>query len=891
MTVGPGARLGPYEIQSAIGAGGMGEVYRARDTRLKRDVALKILPESFASDPDRLARFQREAEVLASLSHPNIAGLYGLEESDGIRALVMELVEGETLADRIARGPIPIDETLPIAKQIAEALEAAHEQGIIHRDLKPANIKLRPDGTVKVLDFGLAKLADTSGSSTIDVSLSPTIASPAMMTGVGMLLGTATYMSPEQARGKVADKRSDIWAFGCVLFEMLCGVAAFPGEDVTDVLAAIVRADPDWNRLPVAIPPGVRNLLRRCLQKDRTLRLQSIGDARVEIHEALAAPATEPATRWTGERPLARRAAVLLGLSCLLIGGLVVGVTGWMLTPPSGKSVSRVVVPLPSGARLPALNTPVLALSPDGSKVAFIGAGNGGQQIYLRAFDNEEAKAIPDANGASSLTFSPDGKWLAFTAGGNLMRVSADGGAAVLICSAPDVEGISWGENDTIVFAATYGTRGLSKVLAGGGKPQALTSTVKGAQSAEEAHRWPQVLPGGKAVLFTAWSRNLEDAQIVVQRLDSDERRVILRGGTFARYVPTGHLVYVRGAGTLMAVPFDLARLEVAGDPFPLAEGVLLTTEGAAQFDISRNGSLVHIPGGLQGSGRRLVWVDRAGREALLESPTRAFLNPRISPDGQHIVVVVQAANDDLWTYDIPHQTLSRLTFDSRSISPVWTADGKRVIYRSARRGTLNLFAKATDPNGPEERLTASEANQAPTGASSDGGTLAFVERSTSTDIWVLPLVKDGKPRPFRQTTFEEGGAVFSPDNHWLAYHSDESGRSEVYVQPFADSGQKVQISRDGGIEPRWTTSGELFWRNGAKIMAAKVSTEPELTVDQPRVVLDGQQYATAPGTFDVSSDGKRLLMIKETELAASVTQINVVLNWDQELTRLVPTK
>jgi eukaryotic-like serine/threonine-protein kinase len=890
MALIPGARLGTYEIHSALGSGGMGEVYRATDTNLGRQVAIKVLPEAFAQDPERLARFEREAKTLAALNHPNIAQIYGLEKSSGVQALVMELVEGEDLSQRIARGPIPLDEALPIAKQIAEALEAAHEQGIIHRDLKPANIKVTSTGVVKVLDFGLAKLAETeiAGASAPNMSLSPTITSPALMTGVGVLLGTAAYMSPEQAKGRAADNRSDIWAFGVVLYEMLCGAVAFPGEDLGDVLAAVVRAEPDWGRLPASTPSSVRTLLRRCLRKDKTLRLQSAGDARIEVYDALSAPDAESHVTDRVRPGAGRRSAMVFAAGGLLLGGLIAGTGTWALRPSPAQSVSHLAIPLPEGQRLPPLNTPVIALSSDGSQVAFIGEGASGQQIYVRPFNSAEAKAVPGTEGAASLTFSPDGKWLAFSGAGNggqLMKVSLSGGAPITICNAPNVEGVSWGDNDTVVFAATYGTRGLSKVSAGGGEPQTLTSMPKGGDAVEEAHRWPQVLPGGGAVLFTAWTRNLDNAQVIVQRLDSSERRVVLRGGTYARYVPTGHLVFVRGA-TLMAVRFDVARLEAVGEPVPLAEGVLLTSEGGAQFDVSNVGSLVHVPGGLQGSGRQLVWVDRSGHEEQVGAPSRAYFTPRISPDGRKIAAAVQGANDDVWTYDTSRRTLTRSTFEARSISPVWTPDGKRIVYRSARAGTLNLFARAVDGSGAEERLTTSESNQTPLSVSRDGRWLAF--GTAELDVWVTPLSGDRTPRPFVRTPFAEGGGAFSPDDAWLAYHSNESGRNEVYVQPFPAGGAKVQISRDGGSFPRWTAGNELFFQNGTKIMFAKMVTKPALVAGEPEVALDGQGYVTTAG-FDVSPDGKRLLMIKEAEQAASVTRIDVVLDWFDELARLVP--
>ena len=883
MTLTPGTRLGVYVVSEQIGAGGMGEVYRARDSKLGRDVALKILPDSVAQDADRVARFKREAQVLAALNHPHIAAIYGFEESGSTQFLVLELVEGETLADRIKRGPIPVGETIVIARQIAEALGEAHEKGIIHRDLKPANIALSGHDQVKVLDFGLAKLATApaeGGSSS--VSMSPTLATPAMMTGVGMILGTAAYMAPEQAKGREADKRCDVWAFGCVVYEMLTAKRAFEGEDITDTIAAIMRGEPDWTALPADTPANLRLLLESCLTKDRKRRAADIAVVQFLLSDRAVVPSDAPrAIRGLGSR------GIVWGVSGLLVGGIVAGLGVWSLKPVPPQPVTRLVVPLPSGERLPALDTPTLALSPDGSRIAFVSASEGGRQIYVRALDSTESKAIRGTDGADSPFFSPDGSWLGFAAGGNLLKVSLEGGTPLTICKAANPRGVSWGDNDTIVFAPGFGSEGLYQVSAAGGRPEALTS--KEAAAEDEAHRWPQVLPGGKAVLFTAWSRNIDDAHVVVQRLDTRERRVVLRGGTYARYVRDGQLVYAY-AGTLMAVPFDLSRLETTGKAIPVAQGVALTTEGAAQFDVSQTGSLAYLPGDVQGAGRRLFWVDRGGTEHRLDAPPRNYLSPRISPDGQRVAVVVQGANDDVWVYDIPRQTLSRLTFGSRSLTPIWTSDGKRIIYRSIRNGALNLFARAADGSGEEERLTTSPNNQFPQAESPDGQTLVFMDTGDR-DLWILPLTGDRKPYPFFKSPFAETGGAFSPDGHWLAYASDESGRNEVYVQPFPSGGRKVQISRDGGGQPRWARTGELFYLNSDTVMAVELTTQPTLTVGPSRVVFKGQ-FATGGGSsFDVQSDGQAVLLIKEGDHTAAAAQINVVLNWFDELKRLLQAK
>jgi len=626
MAIPSGTKFGSYEVGAQIGAGGMGEVYQAHDTKLGRDVAIKVLPEAVAHDAERLARFQREAKMLAALNHPNIATIFGLEQSGATHYLVMELVPGDTLQQRVQRdGAVPIEEALAIAKQIAEALEAAHEKGIIHRDLKPANVKVTPEGKVKVLDFGLAKAFEGDPSS-VDMSNSPTLSQAATMQGV--ILGTAAYMSPEQARGRAVDKRTDIWAFGCVLYELLTGKQTFHGEDITEILASVVKSEPDWTALPAKLPSTIRTLLSRCLRKDRRQRIPDAGTIRIEIEDVLAAPAGVHAPVAI---PAARgwQRAVLLSVGTLLLGAATSGITTWNFRPAPLHPVTRFTLPMQVGDHLPMLNTPAVALSPDGSQIAFVSVRDGKQQIFLRPFASAEAKPFPGTEGAESLLFSPNGKWLGFFSDGKLMKVSMDGGVPSPICETVFPRGVSWGDNDTIVLASGFGTSGLSQVPAAGGKPQPVTT--KDPATGEEAHRWPQVLPGSRAVLFTAWTRNLDDSIIMVQRLDTKERRILIRGGSYARYVPTGHLVYVR-AGTLLAVPFDLARLQVTGDPIPVSgiDGVSLATEGVAQFDISQTGSLAYIPGGLQGAGRSLVWVDRKGAEQPIAAP-QGIMRPPVS--------------------------------------------------------------------------------------------------------------------------------------------------------------------------------------------------------------------------------------------------------------------
>jgi Tol biopolymer transport system component len=883
MTIAAGTHLGSYEVLAPIGSGGMGEVYQAHDTKLGRDVAIKVLPETFAHDPERLSRFQREAKMLASLNHPNIATIHGLEQSNGASYLVMELVPGETLQERIRRdGPVPVEEALGICRQLAEALEAAHEKGIIHRDLKPANVNVTPEGKVKVLDFGLAKAfaGDTADS---NPSHSPTLSAVATMQGV--IIGTAAYMSPEQARGKAVDKRADIWAFGCVLYELLTGKQAFQGETVTEILAAVLKGEPDWQVLPGTTPSNIRALLRHCLQKDVNRRIRDAADVRIEIEDAIAAPSL--GTTATAPANLGWRQAVVLGLA-VLVAAVVAGLAVWNLKPsPPPRPVTRTVITLPPGEQLAGLDQPAVALSPDGSHLAYVAIRGGIQQLYLRAMDSLEARPIPGTEGVTNPFFSPDGQWLGFFASGKLKKVLVTGGAAITLVDAFLSRGASWGSQGMIAFAPTTNVA-LQQVSDAGGTPQPLTRLEKG----EVSDRWPEFLPGGKALLFAANSST--NAQVAVQSVSTGQRRNLLQAGLNPRYAPSGHLVYAQ-AGTLMAVPFDPQRLTVTGAAVPVLEGVLQSNSGAAQYSLSATGSLVYVPGGVQPTQRRLVWVDRKGIEQPLPAPPHAYRFPRFSPDGQRVAVTIEEPEENVWIYDLARDTLTRLTFQgSVNLMGAWTPDGKRIAFDSNKEGPQNLFWQRADGSGGLERLTTSEYTQAPNSWSPDGQLLAFVEITPTTgyDIWVLRL-SDRKAQPFLRTQFNESAPRFSPDGRWLVYVSNESGRFEVYVQPYPGPGGKWQISTDGGTEPVWNRNGrELFYRNADKMMAVDIATQPGFTVGKPRMLFEGQHVPT-PTTFpnyDVTADGQRFLMLKASEQAqAAPTQINVVLNWFEELKQKVP--
>jgi serine/threonine-protein kinase len=881
----PGTKLGPYEILSQIGAGGMGEVYRARDPKLGRDVAIKVLPEAFARDAERMARFQREAKVLASLNHPNIATIYGLEDSDDTHALVMELVEGPTLADRIKAGPIPVDESVRIARQIADALEYAHERGIIHRDLKPANVKVTNDDAVKVLDFGLAKALERDPSS-FDISTSPTISRMATMQGV--LLGTAAYMSPEQAKAKPVDRRTDIWAFGCVLYEMLTGKQAFTGETVTDTLASIIKEEPDWKLLPSATPMRVLVLLQRCLQKDPKQRLRDIGDARISLEEVLSGEGTPspavgpPAKQW--------RWWLALGIAVVIVAAAASLVT-WNLKPLPAKPVIRTVINLPPGDQLAAEDYPAIAISPDGTQIAYVALHSGTRQIYLRALDSLEARPLAGTEGGNTPFFSPDGQWLGMFASGKLKKISVSGGAAVTVANLAggNPRGAAWSGSGTIAFSPSLNTA-LQQVSDGGGTSERLARLEKG----ETSHRWPEFLPGGEALLFAASGEN---PQIAVQSLGSGERRNLAPGGTSPRYATSGHLVYAQG-GNLMAAAFDPRRLQVVGSAVPVLEGVLQLATGGAEYSLSTTGSLVYVAGGAQSLALRLAWVSRNGAEQALTVVPHGYGYPALSPDGRRLAISVAepAGPTQIWLYDLARDTLTRLTFGGFSTTPVWTPDSKRVAFLSNREGPTVAFWQLADGSGGPERLTSSEYVNAPHSFSPDGQLLAYTELNPTTgnDIWVLRL-SDRKAQPFLRTEFNESAPAFSPDGRWLAYVSDESGRYEVYVQPYPGPGGKYQISTEGGTEPIWNPKGkELFYRSGDKMMTVDVVTQPSFSIGKPRMLFQGPYLPTNTTTpmYDVSPDGHRFLMIKASEATASssLTQIVVVLNWTEELKRLVPT-
>jgi eukaryotic-like serine/threonine-protein kinase len=891
MAILAGRRLGPYEILSAIGAGGMGEVYRARDTRLDRLVAIKVLPAHMADKADLRERFEREARTIASLNHPHICVLHDIGQQDGTDFLVMEYLEGETLAERLKKGALPIEQVLQYAIEIADALDKAHRKGITHRDLKPGNVMLTKTGT-KLLDFGLAKLKQEVTPVNARLSELPTANDP--LTAQGSIMGTLQYMAPEQLEGKEVDARTDIFAFGLVVYEMAAGKRAFEGKSQASVIGAILRDyPPAISSLQRMTPPALDRIVKRCLVKDPDDRWQSANDLTNELNW-IAEDGSHVALAPINPAKGTRTRMLMLSVGALLFVAVISGLAVWNLKPsPSPQPVTRTVITLPPGQQLAGLeNGPAVALPPNGTHLAYVAHQGGTQQLYVRAMDSLEAAPIPGTEGAVNPFFSSDGQWLGFFAGGKLKKISVSGGAVLTFGDALTPHGGTWGSRGIIAFAPTN-VSPLMQVPDAGGTTHPLSRLGRG----EATHRWPEFLPGGKALLFTAGTAagNFTNGQIAVQSVGSGERRNLIQGGTQPRYASSGHLVYVQG-GSLMAVPFDLQRLVVTGTAVPVIEGVLQSINGAALYSFSASGSLVYVRGGVQASELRLVWVNRNGEERPLHAPARAFIYPRLSPDGRQIAVAIQEEAAQVWLFDLSRETLTRLTFEGNfSNYPAWTPDDKRIAFQLNKEGPGNIFWQLADGSGGLERLTTSEYSHYPMSLSSDGRLMAFTELDPTTgyDIWVLRLA-DRKAQPFLRTQFNESTPRFSPDGRWLAYVSDESGRYEIYVQPYPGPGGKWQISTEGGREPVWNRNGrELFYRSGDKMMVVDIATQPRFAAGKPRMLFEGRYEPTVvtAANYDVSSDGQRFLMLKPSESAeAAPTQINVVLNWFEELKQKVPT-
>ena len=902
MALYPGTLLGHYEVLSALGAGGMGEVWRARDTRLDREVAVKVLPEAFLTDRERSSRFEREAKVLASLDHPNIGGIHGVEEADGVKALVLELVEGPTLADRIAEGPLALENALAIARQIVEALDAAHEQGIVHRDLKPANIKVRPDGRVKVLDFGLAKALEPPQAMTAaaGVSASPTLALSAAATRMGVVLGTAAYMAPEQARGKVVDKRADIWAFGCVLYEMLVGRPPFEGDDVSDLLVAVLSKEPDWTALEKRAPERVVRLVHRCLEKDPSRRLRDIGDATVDLDEVVAAP---PASVVAAPRRASHFATGIAAAACLLLGGVGSLLVAWWLRPaPKPAPLVRSVLEASTHDGLGGPRS--VAIARDASVVVYATGVAPETTIRARRLDQIEGAPLRGVElGAFGPFLSPDGRWVGYIdgAGGTLRKISILGGPSVMVCKVGQSQrpfGASWGPDDTIVFGQSGGP--LLRVPAEGGEPQELTQLAEG----EGSHRLPEFLPDGEALLFAVFESNdPKTAAIHALSLSTGKRSVILAGATQPRYASSGHLIYAVGP-TLYAVAFDPLGLEVTGDPVPVVEGVSPSLAGGSLYAVSADGALVYVVGGTAQVQRALVWIDREGREELIGTPPRDYVYPRLSPDGDHIALDVRdGANGDIWIWSLERETPTKLTFSSRSdIGPVWSPDGRTVFFASEQQGgNWDLVGRLADGTGEPMRLTRQRTLLWPSSVTPDGaGLLVSLTDAGSNPEDIVLIDASGKvePRMLLDAEARFSNPEVSPDGRWLAYESKESGASEIIVRPFPalESGRWT-ISTGGGTRPLWSRDGrELFYLDASDFLTT-VAVEPRedaLSIGRPEVLIRKAYVNARVGrTYDVSLDGRRFLMIKDVtqEQDDAVGRIVLVQNWFDELRRLAPPR
>jgi eukaryotic-like serine/threonine-protein kinase len=901
MAIPPGRRLGPYEILSAIGAGGMGEVYKALDTRLDRIVAIKVLPTHLANRSELRDRFEREAKTIASLNHPHICVLHDIGQQDGTDYLVMEYLEGETLAQRLLKGPLPLEQVLQYSIEISDALDKAHRKGVTHRDLKPGNVMLTKSGT-KLLDFGLAKLKQEAAPANLPLSDLPTAIDP--LTAHGDIVGTLQYMAPEQLEGKEVDARTDIFAFGAVVYEMATRKRAFDGKSQASVISAIMSSEPPaMSSLQPMTPPALDRVVKKCLAKepdDRWHAAKDLCDELKWIDEGGSHASSLSVTSPKSHHSRLRGAFLWGGASVLLAA--IIGFAVWNLKPsPLPQPVTRTVITLPPGQQLAGLDIgPAVALSPDGTHLVYVATQDGRQQIYLRPMDSLEAHPIQGTEGGTEPFFSPDGQWIGFFVGNKLKKISVSGGAALTLGDAVSQRGASWGSQGVIAFAPTNASV-LQEVSDAGGVPQPLTRFENG----ENSHRWPEFLPGGSSLLFSSGTsgNNWSNPNVAIHSIKTGERRILIKGGTHPRYASSGHLVYAQ-AGNLMAIPFDPERLAVMGVAVPVVEGVLRPNTGAAQYSFSDTGSLVYIPGSFQAAPSKLVWVTRNGTEQLLTAPAHSYRGPRLSPDGRQVAIAITEQESQTWLFDLPRETLTRLTFDGTGNQyPAWTPDGKRIAFQSNREGPLNIFWQLADGSGGLERLTTSEYGSLPWSWSPDGQLLSFSEDNPTTgwDIWVLRMGYTSagsgqvrKAQPFLRTQFNETSPRFSPDGRWLAYASDESGRYEIYVQPYPGPGGKWQISTDGGTEPVWNPNGrELFYRSGDKMMAVEIASQPSFTAGKARILFVGQ-YQPPPATYpnyDVSPDGQRFLMLKSVEQGqAAPTQINVVQNWFEELKQKAPT-
>ncbi|MFY9559943.1 MAG: protein kinase [Terriglobales bacterium] len=881
MALNPGTKLGPYEIMAPLGAGGMGEVYRARDTRLERTVAIKVLPEQFSKDPDLKRRFEREAKTISALNHPHICTLYDVGHQDGDDYLVLEYIEGESLAERLAKGALSTDQALKTGIEISDALDKAHRHGIIHRDLKPGNVMLTKSGA-KLLDFGLAKPGVALKAST-DANVATRTGAMNPITSQGHIAGTLEYMSPEQVEGKEADSRSDIFALGAVLYEMATGKRAFEGKSTISVASAILEKDPEpMSKIQPMTPPALEHVVSTCLAKEPEERWQSAADVGRELRwiaeggSQAGVPAPIVSHRKKRERVLWIAAAAVLAFAAAY--------AGWRGgVRAASQNPVYLTVALPPGKTLPNSSTRPLAISPDGSAIVYSAYDEDRKaQLYLRKLDSFESIPIPGTEDGMTPFFSPDGEWLGFVANdGKLRKVSLRGGNAVTVTEPAAVIGGSWGADGTIYFLNAFGT-GIYAVPAAGGQPRQVTRI--GSQPDDRAHLWPDVLPGGRGLIFTVWTgKTFNEGRIEGILFKTGKRALLVEGGTDGRYLAGGYLAYARN-GTLFVVGFDPERLELKGTPVPVIEGVMSgAANGDAVFAVAPNGTLVFQPGSFTAFRRNLLWMDRNGKAKTITDEVKPFATPSISPEGKRIALTLQASTFDVWVYELERDTLTKASFGGDDYWPRWSPDGTMLAYNSSKSGRQQVYVKRGQGQGAEEVITDGPEDKATCDWTADGRNVIFARKNKDTgwDLYSASLQGDHKPRPVLEGPFNQTEGRISPDGRWLAYVSDESGQDEVFVQALNEPATRVQVSREGGTNPRWARSGdEVLYLSKNRVMSVKFAAGPVLNPAKPVLLFEDKKEWSG---FDVARDG-RFVVVREAEAKGSGTQLNVVLNWFGEM-------